>query len=1021
MKLACLLLLSTTAFAFDIDAALRREGERKQTFGPTGRRLFTERLAPGHGLRGHFCYVHHSELRDPLVLEGLAPGEVTTVWYPSHLQVESAAGELTVSEAKFITDDDVLVDVIQLTNGGAVPVTVPLTLTSGFATQPRNGGAEYLPSDLSALANTNPAPAGNLLGGDEPRYWYYEAETPLEQRGSTAEDRKQAASGGRVLGMDFGSAADHFAEYEVETPALTGAVLYLRVARAASPGAEGPSPWRVRLDGDEVGTFEVAVTGGWGDAAGEFAWHRLDLPALAAGRHRLRLESTRAGNNVNVDGFLLGRGPLSPPEPGEDGRIPPTGFEQLHYRPGRQVIGGVPFELLDPAANGGRGVVALRGGELAAPATVPGDRLHLLYTTAGERAEPTPLRVTLSFAGAPERTELVPATDQPWSVATLDLPGEAELDQVRLEAGEGTSVPVVLAVTVERFGPNGTLPELRGEAVFHGVRGAGVAVAPGFAAGDGGSLTRRVTVPPGGAERVVLALGVAEDELEAERRAVAWAATPDPLAAHRGQYQAWYDDNCPTFESSDPMMDRLWAYRWFVARHCLSRAGAGKLAEPCFFEGMHGGWYPSQIDYSSPHIIDEVRWLRDPAYAYGQGLNHAANPGPDGIFESLRTNWQGGWYTHWIDASLWGAYQVHPDRAMLTRLVDAMAADVRGHFVRFDRDGDRLCTPPSHWPTGMEWQPAFFYFVGYDNTQPEAALERGDLVAYVYANAQAVSAAYRELGRAAEAAEFETIAAEVRAACLDKMWFPDEHWFYALEESSDLPALCMEIVGLYPFAFGLPPDGGEYAESLRYLFDEAYFWNPYPAATVAKSCPVYTPAQQEWPGPGGRTTGCMWNGPTWPHANSLVANAIANALRDYATNRHATPERYWDFFERWTRLHFESGELDRPNIQEYYHGETGVGWGCDDYFHSTWCDLVIRHVAGLRPSAGERLVLDPIPGPLTHFRLDRLRYHGRELTVEWNGDGTYAGAREFRVQVNGVTAARRDDLGHLEIRLDRPR
>ena len=42
-----------------IDAILHRPDARHGTFGPTGTRLFTERIEEGLGIRGQFCYIHH--------------------------------------------------------------------------------------------------------------------------------------------------------------------------------------------------------------------------------------------------------------------------------------------------------------------------------------------------------------------------------------------------------------------------------------------------------------------------------------------------------------------------------------------------------------------------------------------------------------------------------------------------------------------------------------------------------------------------------------------------------------------------------------------------------------------------------------------------------------------------------------------------------------------------------------------------------------------------------------------------
>jgi len=433
-------------------------------------------------------------------------------------------------------------------------------------------------------------------------------------------------------------------------------------------------------------------------------------------------------------------------------------------------------------------------------------------------------------------------------------------------------------------------------------------------------------------------------------------------------------------------MTKAWWYRMFVMRHCLSRAGAGNLPYPYFFEGTHEKHFPRLIAFSSPHIITEARWLRDGDYAWGQVRNHARNPDDQHrFFISARADKKGGDYNNWITAAAWGLYQVHPDRTGWQEGLDAMAADGRGTLSSYDPDGDLLPTPRSHWTTGMEFQPAFFYFNDYDDTKPDARLERPDFAAYLYANARAVAAAYRELDRADEARSFDELADRIRQASLDKMWDQPDRFFYAVRENDDAKARVREVVGFYPFAFGLVPDEVDYAEALRYLVDPTEFWTPFPPATVSKTCPAYTPIPERWPAAGGRTHGCMWNGPTWPHATSVTLDAVANAIRGYRQDQIKL-KHFWHMLDRYTHLHFSDDDLARPLFREYNHGETGVATGCPDYFHSTFCDLIVRHVAGLQPRSDGRLVVRPIPGPLRRFALRGLGYRNHSIDIVYNSN-----------------------------------
>ena len=57
-----------------------------------------------------------------------------------------------------------------------------------------------------------------------------------------------------------------------------------------------------------------------------------------------------------------------------------------------------------------------------------------------------------------------------------------------------------------------------------------------------------------------------------------------------------------------------------------------------------------------------------------------------------------------------------------------------------------------------------------------------------------------------------------------------------------------------------------------------------------------------------------------------------------------------------------------------------------DYNHSTFCDLVISGLAGLRPRGDDIVVVNPLAPEDTwnYFCLDRVPYHGRMVTILWD-------------------------------------
>ena len=470
--------------------------------------------------------------------------------------------------------------------------------------------------------------------------------------------------------------------------------------------------------------------------------------------------------------------------------------------------------------------------------------------------------------------------------------------------------------------------------------------------------------------------------------------------AERAREEKWLADLVPTFDCPDEKWTRCWYYRWLVVRANY----AEEDGIPGFYEGKRGG-YTRHITYSAPHIMDEARWLRDGKYAYGQAEILGKRREPNGR--------RFGGYTHWIAQTLWDTYLVHPDKAQLAKLLPAWAEDTECAFpgkLATDRPlRDYLLNPPSHWATGMEWQPAWFYFDNYDRSK-ETNLCRPDYTAYYYANARSVAEMYRVLGDAEKARQFDALANKVRQALIALMWDSETGYFYSVKTGTDQKAMVKEIVGIYPFTFGAPTRAQ--LRAFDSILDPAEFWGPWKVTTCTMKCPMFTPKVQL----------CNWNGPVWPHAESLVAQAFGQAIRSYGA-RNVTPEKLWDLLDSYTSLHFEDkGVWKQPNIHEEGNADDGQMYGCPDYFHSTYNDLIVTLVGGLVPRNDDVIELYPVVAvPWDHFRLDGIPYRGRTLSIVWDdrSDGKrYSGVpRGFSLYADGKLLCTKPDLSRMTAKM----
>ena len=259
------------------------------------------------------------------------------------------------------------------------------------------------------------------------------------------------------------------------------------------------------------------------------------------------------------------------------------------------------------------------------------------------------------------------------------------------------------------------------------------------------------------------------------------------------------------------------------------------------------------------------------------------------------------------------------------------------------------------------------------------------------------------------------------------MWQPEKRFFYSFRADDGAVADVKEVIGVYPFYFGMLPWGKGYESAWGSILDPKQFWTTWPVASASKECPAYS--QTHWPGDG-RAAGCMWNGPTWPHANSLVMTAMARTLR--ATRDHGVTdsplrkEHLWSLFVSFTKAQYRDQDIRQPWTGEFYNGETG-GWKTAerDYNHSTWLDILIPELIGIVPRDDQVLEIDPLlpPDALGHFLLDGLRYHGHDVTVVWDAPtpgspDRYADRRKgLDVYVDGRLAASASRLSMLRVNL----
>ncbi len=460
---------------------------------------------------------------------------------------------------------------------------------------------------------------------------------------------------------------------------------------------------------------------------------------------------------------------------------------------------------------------------------------------------------------------------------------------------------------------------------------------------------------------------------------------------------AWLQKNVPLFECPDAEVEEIYYFRWWSLRKHLCQTPQGFV----FTEFLTRR---APISSALGHHLLEGRWLCDPIYL--DDYAHYWLLGQDGrIRPDLHK------YSDWLAYALYQRFLVTGDRKFLVSLLDPLVQD----YLQWERER-RL-------PTGLFWQydvrDAMEESISGSRTNKNL---RPTLNSYMFGNAQAIAAIARLAGNTNLALAYDRKASELRRLTQATLWDPEAIFFKVRLDNGQLSD-AREEIGFIPWYFELPEPGHEAAWAQ--FTDPAGFYAPYGITTAERRHPRF------------RSHGCChceWDGAVWPFATSQTLTALANVLRDYplaAPKRLVAPERSGggsdggqapvtsrDYFEAFLTYVHSQHANGKPYIGEYLDETTGQWFNGKEgrsryYNHSTFADLLITGVIGLRPRADDTVEVFPLlpEGKWDWFCLEGVKYHGRMLTIIWDRDGArYGRGRGLRVLADGKEIARSEKI-----------
>jgi hypothetical protein len=210
------------------------------------------------------------------------------------------------------------------------------------------------------------------------------------------------------------------------------------------------------------------------------------------------------------------------------------------------------------------------------------------------------------------------------------------------------------------------------------------------------------------------------------------------------------------------------------------------------------------------------------------------------------------------------------------------------------------------------------------------------------------------------------------------------------------------------------PDA-QYSSAWQQLMDPQGFYAPYGPTTAERRHRFFMFEA---------TAGCCrWNGPSWPFSTTHTLMGLANLLNNYAQS-FVTKDHYFTVLKNYALTHYRNG---LPYVAEAHQPDSN-SWLYDGfnhsehYNHSSYNDLVISGLIGLRPRGDNTFVVNPlVPTSWNYFLLENVLYHGHLMTILWDRDGSrYGRGAGLRIFQDGVEIASSATLTRLQVAMAAP-
>ena len=459
-----------------------------------------------------------------------------------------------------------------------------------------------------------------------------------------------------------------------------------------------------------------------------------------------------------------------------------------------------------------------------------------------------------------------------------------------------------------------------------------------------------------------------------------------------------FEAGIPLLDISDDTIQEIYYFRWHNYFRHVKETPVGYVITEFLPPVPWAGKY-NTINCPAGHHFYEGRWIHNSKYLTDYAKFWVSKDG-----DPRR-------YSFWIANSVMEFCRVKGDY----ELAKEMYEDLKRIY--------------SEWESDHLMENGLFYQIDDRDGMEYSAGGSGNrptINSYMYADAVAISKIAKMLGKDEEAKIYENKSMVLKEKINTMLWDADAEFFKTLAEDKNYElADAREEVGFVPWCFNIPDENKSVA--WKFLNDENYFWAPYGPTTTERNYPDF----MKW-----FDHECLWNGPSWPFATSQTATAMGNLLCNYSQNIILKSD-YFDLIKMYANEHYieKDGErvpfidenldpftgewIAKKLLEEMENPPGGIGRG-EHYNHSSFCDLVLNGLVGVRTRDDDILEVNPLfeDGNLEYMCADGIMYRGHSICVMWDKTGNrYGKGAGLRIYVDGDEAACKQSPEKTEIKL----